>query len=171
MFLKKSLPLSELTVTTETERHFIMCDFLMSTFHWRFICLYAPSSVKDLISFFFVVLRRFVDCVRKVVRLGHFNCVVGKTDRSPSRQHTDRTAIVLNKLLEKFDLIDAGNVKNETCEMQFTYFQASSHAWLERFMFRLRSRPAKEVPSHAGFYSGKALAVPWSEAGAVCNRL
>lgn len=131
LFLKKSLPLSELAVTTDTEGRFITCDFFMSAVHWRLICLYAPSTVKDRVSFF-LGLRRFVDCDRTVVLLGDFNCVVRVTDRLPSKVQTDRSATVLDKLLADFDLIDAGTLKNETREMQFTHFQASSHARLDR---------------------------------------
>lgn len=131
LFLKKSFPLSELDVTTDTEGRFIVCDFSSSTVHWRLICIYAPSTVKDRVSFF-SGLRRFVDCDRTVVLLGDFNCVVRAADRTPTRQRADRSATVLAELLEDYDLIDAGTVKNDTCEMRFTHFQASSHARLDR---------------------------------------
>lgn len=75
LFIKKSLSLSELHVTTDTEGRFIMCDFLLSLIKWRLICFYAPSTVKDRVSFF-NGLRRFLDCDRAVVLCGDFNCVL-----------------------------------------------------------------------------------------------
>lgn len=61
LFVKRSFPLSELSVTVDTEGRFIMCDILFVSVHWRLICVYAPSTVKDRV-FFFSGLRRFVDC-------------------------------------------------------------------------------------------------------------
>lgn len=131
LFLKKSLSLFELSVTTDMEGRFILCDFLFAAVHWRLICVYAPNTVKDRVSFF-SGLRRFVDCKRTVVLCGDFNCVVQAIDRLPSGQRPDRSATILKELLEDFDLVDAGSVRNETREMRFTHFQASSHARLDR---------------------------------------
>lgn len=50
----------------------------------------------------------------------------------PCRQRSDRSETDLGELIEGFDLIDAGTVKNDTCENWFTHFQASSHARLDR---------------------------------------
>lgn len=108
-----------------------MCDFVFSTVPWRLICIYAPSTVRERVSFF-SGLGRFVDCDRAVMLCGDFNCVVRAIDRTPIRQRTDRDVTVLSNLLEDFDLIDAGTVRNETSEMHFTHFQASSLARLDR---------------------------------------
>lgn len=45
---------------------------------------------------------------------------------------SNRSETELGELIEDFDLIDAGTVKNDTSEIRFTHFQASSHARLDR---------------------------------------
>lgn len=62
----------------------------------------------------------------------NLNCIIRTADRSPSGRRTDRSITVLRDLIDDFDLVDAGTVRNETSEIRFTHFQASSHAPLDR---------------------------------------
>lgn len=90
LFIRKSLPLSELAVTTDMEGRFILWDFLFSAGHWWRVCIYAPSVVKDRVSFFYG-LRRFLDCERTIVLLGDFNIVARAIDRKPRKQRSYRS--------------------------------------------------------------------------------
>lgn len=131
LLLKKSVPLSQLCVTTDTEGRFIMCDFVLTSNQFRLICIYAPNVTTDRVLFF-GGLRRYLDCDRALVLVGDFNCVVRRLDRSPIRRNADKSELLLGEMLEDFDLVDVGTVKNAKKEMRFTHFQASSSARLDR---------------------------------------
>lgn len=136
MFLKKQLPLSELTLSIDQCGRFIMCDFVLFGEDWRVVCVYAPRTVRERVDFFCQLLP-FCDCDRNVVVLGDFNCVCYCDDRAGVGTSIDRSARLLNNLVDNCDLVDVGKYNSKERPLQFTHFQGTSHARLDRIYIKV----------------------------------
>lgn len=64
--------------------------------------------------------------------MGDINCECSVNDRLPADSYIDRSARFLGELLDNFDLFDIGWHPLSTGQLQFTHFQGSFHARLDR---------------------------------------
>ncbi|MDD9361355.1 MAG: hypothetical protein PV344_00245, partial [Anaplasma sp.] len=131
LFLKKSVNLSNLHVTTDDRGRFILCDFNLSSVQWRVICVYAPNNAGDREQFF-QFLRSYLDCDRAVVLMGDFNCVCDERDKSSQSVISDSSVSVLKDMIDSCGLDDVGASCAPTHCLRYTHFQVSSHARLDR---------------------------------------
>lgn len=135
LFVRKSLPLSNMSLISDTHGRFIVCDFDLSGLSWRFICVYAPNIVNDR-DVFFRGLRTYLECDKVIVLLGDFNCVCEQVDRSRASVFADKSVRQLSEMLENNYLCDVGRFSPNNNQLRFTHFQASSHARMTESTFQ-----------------------------------
>lgn len=131
LFLKKSVPLTNLTATTDEQGRLAFCDFTLGRMEWRVVCLYAPNRGNERLAFFREV-QRVLNCERALVVMGDFNCVTRERDRARSSTQCDHSARALLEMTEEFNLFDVGVLHSFSKQMKYTHFQGTSHARLDR---------------------------------------
>lgn len=119
LFLKKSLPLSNLNIVTDEEGRFILSDFVLFGSDWRVICIYAPNNNCDRLSFFTALLP-YCQCERKCVIMGDYNCVCDVADRSGSAAYIDSSAKFLAEMIDQSDFLDVGKHVSRGGQLKFT---------------------------------------------------
>lgn len=67
-----------------------------------------------------------------LVLLGDFNCVCNEADRTPFKPRIDQSARLLLDIVDEGNLFDVAPFQLEENHLQFTHFQNSSHARLDR---------------------------------------
>ncbi|KAH9367287.1 hypothetical protein HPB48_017216 [Haemaphysalis longicornis] len=90
---------------------------------------------------FFEELRPWLDTERALVLLGDFNCVCSARDKSSGTPYRDGSTIALNGVTADFGLEDVGNMLKCKTQIQFTHFQGTSHARLDRAYVSLELAP------------------------------
>lgn len=131
LFLKKTLPLTGLSIVTVNDGRFVLCDFALFGKEWRIFCVYAPNVATEREGFF-VALSSFLETDKTVVWLGDFYCVCDKNDRCGPNVYVDNSVRVLEGVIDDFDLVDVGKVKPAVGGLTYTRFQGASHARLDR---------------------------------------
>lgn len=131
LFLKKSLPLSDLSVVTDGEGRFILNDFSLQSIPYRVICVYAPTKVAER-KLFFRNIVPWLNTDKCVLLVGDFNCVCAARDRLGGRSYIDPSARLLEEVMEEFDLMDAATLPISAGSLSFTHFHRSSYARLDR---------------------------------------
>lgn len=127
-------------VTSSLSGRLVSCDFILASREWRIVCVYAPTK-GDERKVFFEELREWFDTERVIVLLGDFNCVCSARDKSSSAPYRDASTVALNSLISDFGLEDVGDVLECRTRVQFTHFQGTSHARLDRAYVSLELVP------------------------------
>lgn len=140
LLLKKSLPLTNLSLITDEHGRFILCDFLLFGLSWRIVCIYAPNNGTERAAFF-RGLRQYVECDKICVLLGDFNCVCEPADRSNDATREDSSVRYLKEIVEDNDLSDVGRFPAHSSQLRYTHFHASSHARLDRIYVSYEAIP------------------------------
>ncbi|KAH9359729.1 hypothetical protein HPB48_002577 [Haemaphysalis longicornis] len=89
----------------------------------------------------FEELRAWLDTERALVILGDFNCVRSARDKSSWTPYRDGSTIALNGARADFGLEDVGDMLECKTHFQFTHFQGTSHARLDRAYVSLELVP------------------------------
>lgn len=129
LFLRKALDYSSLSYSVDALGRFICCDFMLKGVRWRVICVYAFNDSRMRLSFF-NDLAKFLDTDRSVVLFGDFNCVCHPADRVKPFTTRDSSVEALISLVSNYSLLDVGACRDT--RVQYTHFQGSSHARLDR---------------------------------------
>lgn len=131
LFLKKSLNARDLSLTVDSEGRFVICDCSLSNVEYRIIYLYAPNDLNSR-KLFFDRIYAYLDCRRKIIMLGDFNCVCDVRDRSCKTRQRDISTGILNEIVTEFTLYDVANYQRKDQALRYTHFQGTSHARLDR---------------------------------------
>lgn len=118
-------------VTASLAGRFVICDFILAFKEWRIVCVYAPTKADER-KVLFEDLRAWLNTERAVVLLGDFNCVCFARDKSSCTPYRDGSTIVLRDITADFGLEDVGDALECKTQIQFTHFQGTSHARLDR---------------------------------------
>lgn len=136
LFVRQCLGVTIQAVTTCAYGRFVVCDLVLYSYEWRIICVYAPNSVGERRDFF-EGIRQYCNSERLTVIMGDFNCVLSASDKTSRRPHSDASTCVLAELVNEFNLVDVAGCLEGGRAAQFTHFQASSHARLDRMYISL----------------------------------
>lgn len=150
LFLKKYVPLSDVSVITDDHGRFILCDFNLTKEQWRVICIYAPCKVSEREAFFRGI-SHYIESDRITVLLGDFNCICESRDRTPFTRVSDSSANVLSEIIAENNLEDVFYISKSTKKIPFTHFQKSSHARLDRIYF------SSDIVNNIGSYHVKPV--------------
>lgn len=131
LLIRQSLGAKVESVTTCESGRLIICDLSLFRENWRVICLYAPTQVQERKEFF-EKLDVYLECERKLILAGDFNCVCSGCDKTSSRPYNDASTAVLIDVLAKAQLEDVGECLCCGKGVMFTHFQRTSHARLDR---------------------------------------
>lgn len=130
LFFRKSLNALVKSVIVDSDGRFVICDCSINDVEYRIINLYAPNETNARKKFFQRIYS-FLDCQRKLVMLGDFNCVCDARDRSSRTRHSDSSTRILNEMTTEFTLQDVAKYQSYA-NLWFTHFQSTSHARLDR---------------------------------------
>lgn len=78
--------------------------------------------------------------------MGDYNCVCNSVDKSGPDMYIDRSARPLEELLEQCDLLEVGKHTSRGEQLKYTWFHASSHAWLDRIYLSITL--AKDISTY-----------------------
>lgn len=131
LFIRRALSPSDYVITVDEVGRLIVCDFVMYDISWRIICVYCPNVVTERKEFF-ASLRHVLNCARKIVLLGDFNCVCETGDRSSTNIFRDSSALVLRDMIDEYYLHDVATFQNKIETLSYTHFCPSSNARLDR---------------------------------------
>lgn len=131
LFLRKSLNARVESVLSDSDGKIVLCDCNIRNVEYRIINVYAPNNCTCR-KVFFESIRSYLECERKVVLLGDFNCVCDPTDRSSRMSHSDSSAKYLKEMTTQFCLQDIANSQRTVPSLRFTHFQSARHARLDR---------------------------------------
>lgn len=95
------------------------------------ICVYAPNNAEERRTFFERV-NQYCDCQKLVIIAGDFNCVLSAADKTSRRDFNDISTVILREIVNDGGMEDVGQCLEGTRTVQFTHFQGSSHARLDR---------------------------------------
>lgn len=110
---------------------FVVCDFVFAGNEWRVFCLYAPTDVAQRLDYFGRI-SEYCNTDRILILLGDFNCVCSARDKTSTTPHRETSTIKLMDIINDFALEDVGECITSGHNVQFTHFQGSSHARLDR---------------------------------------
>lgn len=85
------------------------------------VCVYAPTKPKKCRTFFEDIVK-VLECNRKLVFLGDFNCVCRQGDRSYENAPFDPSAFFLLENTSRLLLEDVTFFANAACAAKFTHF-------------------------------------------------
>lgn len=139
VFIRSSIAVVENVSTCDSGR-LVVCDFSVSGMPWRVVCVYAPNRSHER-ELFFRAIEGFLKTERNVVVLGDFNCVCRAEDKTTSFNVRDRSAELLNKIVNETGLEDVGYVMTREGEVGYTHFQGHSHARLDRIYLSAKLVP------------------------------
>lgn len=131
LYVRQSLGAKVEASTSCPSGRLIVCDLLFSGLEWRVICLYAPT-VTDERRIFFEQLKQYTKCNRLLIIIGDFNCVLSAKDKTSERPYRDASTAVLSDMVREHGLEDVAECLGGGRTMQYTHFQAASHARLDR---------------------------------------
>lgn len=140
LFVKKlsGLVMQE-TVSSPTGR-LVVCDFLLCDKEWRILCLYAPNEV-DARENFFANVKQYLSTQKRVVLMGDFNCVLNGRDKTSRSAFRDKSTDLLTDLIKEYDLDDVAECLQTAHGVEYTHFQGTSHARLDRIYVSLDMVP------------------------------
>lgn len=160
ILIKRCLPYTLISHATDNEGRAALLDALIGGEVWRFLVIYAPNDMTQRYAFF-ESLSQYFGATGNLVLLGDFNCVLSAGDRSSSRDDVDSSADYLRGIVEAFGMCDAADSCTPS-PVQFTHFQGSSHARLDRIYFSASHGHNKEISSykvHPVYFSDHCLVV------------
>lgn len=140
LLVRKSLDITEQFLKVNETGRLIVYDFSFSGYQWRLICVYVPNDMQER-SAFFAELEQYLQCERYVILLGDFNCVCYTDDRAKRTFVRDKSALLLNTLVQKYDMEDVGRLLMSATQPKYTHFQRDSHARLDRVYVSLAIVP------------------------------
>lgn len=100
LFIRRALNPNDYDITVDNVGRLIVCDFSMFEMRWRVLCVYCPNQISERKEFF-DLLRPFLNCSRKLVLLGDFNCVCEPSDRSNNNIQRDASALMLKDMVDE----------------------------------------------------------------------
>lgn len=77
-------------------------------------------------------MSHYIKSNRTTVLLGDYNCVCNAGDRFPITRNNDASANRLSEIIAENNMEDVFHISRGTKKIQFTHFQESSHARLDR---------------------------------------
>lgn len=122
----------------------VSCDFSLGERDWRVVCVYAPNAVNDRVSFFSEI-KKHLNVTKQLVLLGDFNCVLSGRDRTTKIGSNDKSAEFLKELIQEHEIVDVAECLEGEREVQYTHFQGSSHARLDRIYVSLQIIPTCNI--------------------------
>lgn len=131
IFLKNSLGIIVENVASREDGRVVYCDICFSDQKFRIICIYAPTVETERCQFF-ESIAEYLKCERLLVVVGDFNSTCAPEDRTPHGRRRDSSGDVWNELVNEHYLEDVAHCGKGTKGVQFTHFQGSSHARLDR---------------------------------------
>lgn len=136
VFVKKMPGLEVQAVKSYDSGRLVVCDFLYGVLLWRILCVYAPNKADDR-NEFFANLRHLLTTERLVILMGDFNCVLSSRDKSSSSPYRDASTDLLTELVQDASIVDIAECLEGARDVQYTHFQGSSHARLDRIYVSL----------------------------------
>lgn len=130
LLLKRSRGFTIDCYVVDSAGRFIVADVAVGNASYRVVVLYAPNVAAQR-TLVFEEIRGYLRTTLQVLLLGDFNCVCSMSDRSGDQVMNDPSAIVLESLLQEFDLVDGGKACG-SYGLKYTHFQGASHARLDR---------------------------------------
>ena len=124
LLVRQSLGATVEAVTTCALGRFVVCDFSLSSYDWRVICVY-PSNRVDERRVFFDFMHQYCKSDRLIIFLGDFNCICSAGDKSSSTPYRDLSTESLLSLINESGLDDVGECLRNGREIQYTHFQGS----------------------------------------------
>lgn len=140
LLVRQSIGAMVESVTSSPTGRLIVCDITFASREWRIICIYAHTSAEER-KHLFEGIRSLFDTERMIIFLGDFNCVCSTRDKSSATPFRDGSTMVLNDIINEYGLEDVGDILAGTPNVQFTHFQGSSHARLDRCYVSLELVP------------------------------
>lgn len=131
LFLRKSVNAVVTCVDVDGEGRFVICDCSIFNVEYRIVNVYAPNDTSAR-KLFFDRICPYLECQRKIVMLGDFNCVCDPRDRSSNIRTSDRSVRVLEEMVTEFTLQDVATYQRTSADLCYTHYQAQSHARLDR---------------------------------------
>lgn len=135
VLVRRGIGINEDMVTVSESGRFIVLDFSFNGSQWRIICVYAPNDINERCRFF-SNLEEYLRCDKYIIFLGDFNCVCHAEDRAKRKFPQDKSAVILNTLVNDYYLEDVGRLLAGTLQPQFTHYQRDSQADLTELTSR-----------------------------------
>ncbi|CAN7950719.1 unnamed protein product, partial [Ixodes hexagonus] len=136
LFVRKLPGLVVQEVKSGMAGRFVSCDVLFGSVEWRVVCVYAPNLVNDR-TVFFENIWQHLNTERIIILMGDFNCVLSSRDKTSARAYRDSSTDILAQVINECNLADVEECLEGTREVQYTHFQGSSHARLDRIYLAL----------------------------------
>lgn len=131
IFIRNNIGISDVSIVISEAGRLLIIDFLFSGHPWRVICVYAPNNATERVAFF-ERIESYLQCTKRIVMIGDFNCVLMAEDRAKVVLCRDKSAKVLDALIQENDLEDLGWLLSNGNRPVFTHFQRGSSARLDR---------------------------------------
>lgn len=140
LLIRRSLGISVQNVITCLSGRFVVCNFTFSFMNWRAICIYAPNHTEERRDFF-EAIKQHCNCERTLILLGDFNCVCSAKDKTSATPFADVSTNVLTDMINEYGLDDVGEWLSTGRCSQYTHYQGTSHARLDRAYVSLELLP------------------------------
>ena len=130
ILLRKGIEFKNQTIVSDEQGRFIICDIVIDEELLTVAAVYAPN--KDTPKFFVNLFDQIIQKGNKFITLGDFNLALNKEiDRTGCRINNDKSASVINRLIEESIVIDVWRSRNENIK-RWSYSRtkptvASSH--------------------------------------------
>lgn len=140
ILVRKCTDIVAQSVESSDDGRLLFIDFGICGLLWRAICVYAPNNINERVEYI-DNLRTCMTYERNIILFGDFNCVCRPQDRINRLTYRDRSATLLNALVNELELDDVGCIFDGDEHVQYTHYQGVSHARLDRIYV-----PAAAIP-------------------------